>query len=285
MPTGKIYKISNNFNDKEYVGQTWSELHERFKGHCSPGSKCIKLRNAIQAHGKENFIIELLWEGECTQEQLDEYEVELIGLFDTLDPYGYNLKEGGYGGKHSLESRQKMSEALTNPSPATRMKRSIALTGRIVSEQTRQRMSDSHKGKINSEETRQKLSIALKGRILTPEHRLKLSESLKGKKLSQFNRERLIELTRNRIVTAETRQKMSAARKGRTFTEEHKARLRESRRNRVTKHVVSLETRAKQSAALKGRVFTEEHRAKLHEAAQRRKNAIKDTEHILENAI
>ena len=101
MNVGKIYKISNNFNDKEYIGQTWSELNERFKGHCSPGSKCVKLRNAIQSHGKEKFSIELLWEGVCTQEQLDEYEIELIGLFDTLDPNGYNLKEGGFGGKHS----------------------------------------------------------------------------------------------------------------------------------------------------------------------------------------
>jgi hypothetical protein len=46
----------------------------------------MKLRNAIQAHGKENFKIEILWEGECTQEELDEYETELIGLFDALSP-------------------------------------------------------------------------------------------------------------------------------------------------------------------------------------------------------
>lgn len=281
MDVGKIYKISNNFNDKEYIGQTWAEINERFKGHCSPGSKCVKLRNAIQSHGKENFSIELLWEGECTQEQLDEYEIELIGLFDTLDPNGYNLKEGGSGGKHSLESRQKMSEALTNPSPETRMKRSMALSGRIVSEETKKRQSESHKGKPISEETKQKISGALKGRILTPEHRLKLSESLKGKKLSQVQRERLIELTRNRIVTQETRLKMSITRKGRTLTEEHKAKLREARQNRTVSPIVSLETRAKQSAALKGRVFTEEHKAKLREASWNRKNTSKDTERVL----
>lgn len=31
MVIGKIYKISNNFDQNEYIGQTWDTLEFRFK--------------------------------------------------------------------------------------------------------------------------------------------------------------------------------------------------------------------------------------------------------------
>jgi len=215
METGKIYKISNNFDEKEYIGQTWCDLEKRFRVHCSPSSSCLKLRNSIQAHGKDNFTIELIWEGECTQEKLDEYEIEFISLFKTLSPFGYNLKEGGMGGRHSLESRQRMREASTNPSQETRMKRSIALTGRIVSDETRIRLRESHIGHKPTDETRQKLSIAGKGRALTLEHRTQLSEIRKGIIFSDEHKSNLSKSQRGRVVSEETRIKMSASQKAR----------------------------------------------------------------------
>jgi len=219
MEIGRIYKISNNFDNKEYIGQTWQNLEDRFKQHCLPTNKCVKLCNAIQAHGKENFTIDLLWEGECTQGELDEYEIELIGLFDTMSPSGYNLKEGGSGGKHSLESKQKMSEALKNPSIETRQKRSIALSGRVVSEETRKRLSESHKGHTPTDETRKKLSLAAKGKPLTIEHRMKLSESRKGIIFSEEHKSNLSESQRGRVASEETRAKMRASQKARRLKE------------------------------------------------------------------
>jgi group I intron endonuclease len=233
MNIGKIYKISNNFDEKEYIGQTWGELDQRFHVHCSPTSKCLKLRNSIQFHGKEGFKIELLWEGECTQEELDEYEKDFIKLLDTMSPVGYNLREGGLGGRHSLESRIRMSEALKNPSQETRLKRSLALTGRIVTDETRRRLSESHMGNIPTVETRLKLSDALKGRTLTPEHCAKLRESRVGMIFSEEHKINLSISQTGRIVSEETRAKMSASGKGRVFTEKHKANLRESAQRRV----------------------------------------------------
>ena len=51
--------------------------------------------------------------------------------------------------------------------------------GKIPSEETRRKMSESHKGYKVSEETKNKISESLKGRLFTEEHKRKMSESLK----------------------------------------------------------------------------------------------------------
>lgn len=53
--------------------------------------------------------------------------------------------------------------------------------GKIPSEETRRKMSESHKGYKVSEETKNKISESLKGRVFTEEHKRKKSESMKGK--------------------------------------------------------------------------------------------------------
>jgi len=52
---------------------------------------------------------------------------------------------------------------------------------RVVSEETRRKMSESGKGRVHSEETRQKISESGKGRVFGEDHRRKLSGSQKGK--------------------------------------------------------------------------------------------------------
>jgi group I intron endonuclease len=191
MEVGKIYKISNNFDEQLYIGQTWRDLEKRWKRHCMPGSGCLKLRNSIQAHGKENFKIEVIWEGGCTQEELDKKEVEFISLFKTLSPFGYNLQEGGRGGSHSGETREKMSEA--------RKGEKHPMFGKKHTEESIQKMRESKKGqkpcigekhhmfgKNHTEETRQKLSEALKGRKQSEETIAKQNEA-KSKSVRQIS--------------------------------------------------------------------------------------------------
>jgi len=169
MEVGKIYKISNNFDEKLYIGQT-RDLDKRWKQHCTPGSSCLKLRNSIQAHGKENFMIEILWDGECTQEELDEKEIFFIKFLNTLSPSGYNLQEGGGGGKPSEETRKKISETRK---------------GTKVSEETRAKLSEARKGEKNynfgkkaSEKLRAKISEAMKGKKKTEEAIAKRSQAI-----------------------------------------------------------------------------------------------------------
>ena len=55
--------------------------------------------------------MEPLWESEtCSQEELDDKEIELIKKWNTLHPNGYNLTEGGCGGRHSEITKAKLSE-------------------------------------------------------------------------------------------------------------------------------------------------------------------------------
>jgi group I intron endonuclease len=111
MQEGAIYIIENLENGKKYVGQTTRSVERRFKEHCKSFSGCLKLRNAIQKYGQECFSVETLWEGECSQEELDALEIHYIEQFNTIDPRGYNLTYGGLGGKFSDEKRKNLSEA------------------------------------------------------------------------------------------------------------------------------------------------------------------------------
>ena len=201
---GCIYKIANTVNGKAYIGQTSRDIekrviHEHFNGHT--GSRLLS--NAIKKYGVDSFSYEILYEG-IIPELLDSFEIQAIELHNTLTPHGYNLAFGGRGGKHSPETRRKMSESLKghkNPnfgkkhSVETRRKISEALKGKPLSLQTREKMSKLRKGKPGkpqSPETKRKISEALKGekhywygRKHTSETLQKMSEAKKGKKRSQ----------------------------------------------------------------------------------------------------
>jgi group I intron endonuclease len=153
MTIGRIYKISNNFNTRSYVGQTWKPILKRFKEHIvNAGSP--KLHNSIIRHGPSNFKIELLWEGECTQEELDAKEMAFIKELGTLSPNGYNLKEGGSGGKMSAETREKMSSSHIGKVLSLETKAKIALAtmgnartlGRVLSDEEKQRIGARNSG-------------------------------------------------------------------------------------------------------------------------------------------
>jgi len=144
MSIGRIYKISNNFNTHAYIGQTWGLLDKRFKEHVRRAG-APRLHKSIVKHGPSNFKIELLWEEECTQVELDAKESFFIKELGTMSPDGYNLKEGGSGGKLSDESRLKMSNSHNGKVLSIETKEKIAISaqgntnslGRVLSEKTR----------------------------------------------------------------------------------------------------------------------------------------------------
>lgn len=142
-----VYKITNIVNSKIYVGQTWGLLKTRWNKHRQPNYKrCINLHNAIKKYGIENFKIEPLTVTH-SQETADYWETYFIIKYDTI-VNGYNLKMGGSRGVLSEESKNKTSQSLM---------------GHSVSEETRAKISKSKKGKKASEATRQKMSAHLMG--------------------------------------------------------------------------------------------------------------------------
>ncbi|MEG2347259.1 MAG: GIY-YIG nuclease family protein [Cetobacterium sp.] len=87
----KIYKITNNFDNKVYVGQTCRRLNVRFAEHCR--AETI-LGRAIRKHGKENFEINTIV-NTTHKEEADKLEHENVVYYNCVAPNGYNTNEYG----------------------------------------------------------------------------------------------------------------------------------------------------------------------------------------------
>lgn len=94
---GYIYKITNNINNKCYVGQTERTIQIRWLEHIRPSKYKVDLPlyRAIRKYGVDNFSIEKI--EECDNAILDEREIYWIDYFDAYRS-GYNCTEGGGGG-------------------------------------------------------------------------------------------------------------------------------------------------------------------------------------------
>ena len=106
-----IYKVTNEINNKVYIGQTINGLNKRKVQHLSKARRGIVTHfyNAIRKYGEEKFkwfIIE-----KCKNiKELNEREIYYINEFDSLNN-GYNLKHGGDNKTYSDKSKQKMSKS------------------------------------------------------------------------------------------------------------------------------------------------------------------------------
>ena len=111
-----IYKITNEINDKVYIGQTTQTLNERKHNYKNELYRTGNLRPIIAAmkkYGFEKFHFEILEDNITSREILDEREIYYINYFHSLThENGYNLENGGNSvGKHSEETKYKISRA------------------------------------------------------------------------------------------------------------------------------------------------------------------------------
>lgn len=163
MGVAIVYVITNLANGKTYVGQTWKTLQKRWCGHCTENS-CIKLVRAIKKYGKDKFTIKLVTITH-TQENADYWEIYFIQKYDSINN-GYNIRLGGSNGKHSEETKRKMSLSQMGnkknlghkDSEKVRTIKSIAAKKRC-----QQYVMPSTKGKSMSEKEKKKRSEKLKG--------------------------------------------------------------------------------------------------------------------------
>lgn len=179
-PYGIVYCIVHRESGRAYIGQTITSLQERWRRHCTGKPYCVRLRRAIDAHGADAFdVFELDAAGD--KSELDALEDFYIRLFGTIGEHGYNLRGGGSFGKHSAESRKKMSEkvraAFARPEikaklSATRRGKphsaahtaavALAVTGKRHSTATRSRLSEVAKALWADEQTAQRMASASK---------------------------------------------------------------------------------------------------------------------------
>jgi predicted GIY-YIG superfamily endonuclease len=88
-----IHLISNDFNDKVYVGTTINDMETRFMSHlCNAERKFAhnKLALDIRKHGRGHFRVTKLEDYACqSKEQLWRRESEYVIKYDSVDN-GYN---------------------------------------------------------------------------------------------------------------------------------------------------------------------------------------------------
>ena len=216
MTTG-IYKIENIVNGKVYIGQS-VDIKRRWSAH----KKCKTndfFHNALRKH-PEQFKFSVLLT--CSREMLDTWERDMIALYDCIYPSGYNFTNGGGSNTEiSDETRRKLSESHR---------------GITHSDETKRKISEAHKGITHSDEAKRKISEAKKGRPGIPhsdETKRKLSESHRGIPHSEEHKRKISESNRGKHNTPqsdETKRKLSEEMKGRTVSDETKRKISEARK-------------------------------------------------------
>ena len=204
-----IYKTTNKINGKISVGKDVKNN----PNYLGSGKRLLR---AIKKYGRENFTKEILEICE-TQEQLNDCEKKWIEYLNSKGDNGYNIADGGTGGKTSPNPWNKGLTKFTSESVKKYSdKNKKSLKGKTQSEETKLKRKISNSGKKRSKETCEKISKSLRGKKLSKETKEKISNSLKGRKLSKES----IEKMKNRKLSKETKEKISNSLKGRKIDPE-----------------------------------------------------------------
>jgi len=167
-----VYKTTNLVNGKIYVGQTKRDD----KNYMGSG---VRLQYAIKKYGKENFIRETL---EVCKDiiSLNDSEIYWIKLLDARNPnVGYNFLSGGQNGNtRSTGPRKPMSEEQ-------KQQISNTLKGRKLSAETRKNMSEA-------------LKLTWKDGTRSREHIQSLGGSKSGWKHTEEAKKKIGDANRNR---------------------------------------------------------------------------------------
>lgn len=181
-----IYKHTSP-SGKSYIGQT-NNYDRRNRAHQNLKSGCRFFRNAIQKYGWDNFTHEIIADN-LSHDEANKLEEQYIEEYNTLVPNGYNLTTGGNSRLLSDETKQLLSE-IAKQNMTEEKKNSIrqVRTGVPRSDKTKEKLKTANKGKVLSEEHKQKTSNTMKGR---PAHN-------KGKPISDELKQRLSIINKGR---------------------------------------------------------------------------------------
>lgn len=145
-----VYKVTNP-EGKVYIGQS-CDIYRRFREY--RGLRCkgqVKLFYSLTKYGSDAHEYLILEEVDTASSQdfLDQLEIKYWNLYRELEVDLLNLREPGKGGRHSEETRLKISRSSL---------------GKVQSEDHRRKNSEGHKGKKQTPESNLKRSLKLKGR-------------------------------------------------------------------------------------------------------------------------
>jgi len=187
-------------NGKRYIGQTKQKPEYRFNN--GEGYKgCRYVYSAIKKYGWEN-IKHIVLIDNLSSEDANYYERFYIDLFKSNDrDYGYNLKSGGtFGYRYTDDAKDKMSQSQKGrvQSEATKAKRSKSLLhyyqSHEVSEEIKMKLRRHNSGQFKRGQTH----------AVSSETRAKISNALKGRKgtpLTAEQKEHLSKMLKGRPVS------------------------------------------------------------------------------------
>lgn len=144
-----VYLIKNKINDKIYIGKT-SNPKNRWTKHLRIASgkrnkEKFYLHKAISKYGEDNFSFDII-ESYIDQKECADSEIFYITYLKSLGAELYNLTGGGEG-----------------------------CAGRVLYEETKKKISESHKGLKHTEETKRKISKINNERFKDPTYKEKIT--------------------------------------------------------------------------------------------------------------
>lgn len=161
-----IYKVTNTIDNKVYIGQTSRSLSRRKTEHINQAKNksrnCKYFHDALLKYGFENFAWEVLFTTNDLN-VLNAKEIEFIQEYNSFGDGGYNLCLGGNsnaGYKHSPETILKMKQRRHTES--SKQKLSLAHSGKILSDITKDKIRQINLGKKANSETKLKMSLSQK---------------------------------------------------------------------------------------------------------------------------
>jgi group I intron endonuclease len=186
------------------------------------GARRSAIYSAMQKYGIDAFSWQII--EECSKDDLEIREQHWIAVFDTFRN-GYNLTAGGeYNKEVSEETRKRMSESHKGKKQPQeliekRIKRGSEhfAYGKQLDGATKQKISQSLTGKKHSEETKAKQSKAHTGRKMSQESVEKSRIARTGMKFSEQAKKNLSEAHKGNKHSEETKRKMSEAHKARNL--------------------------------------------------------------------
>jgi group I intron endonuclease len=184
-----IYKITSP-SGRIYIGQS-IDIERRWSTYYNKDCKAqIKLNRSFEKYGKDKHTFEII--EECEIEQLNTRERYWQEIYDCLEN-GLNCL---------LTQTDEKPKVL---SAETRQKISSSRLGQKASEETLLKMSSTRLGKKHSEETKSKMSSARMGKKPSKESCLKMSISSTGKKHSAESRIKMSEGRKKKIIDTVTK--------------------------------------------------------------------------------
>lgn len=211
-----IYLHRNKINGKSYVGQTVHQdnLEKRtytdgsgYKGKNKNGNDS-KFWRAIQKYGWDNFEHIILEKDIPTLELANEREKYWIDYYDSYNN-GYNSTLGGDGARGRVfseeekEYRSKLYSGSGNPMYGKRGRLAPAY-GRKLSSEQKNKISKANSGRVVSDETKKKLSDTRKSLNLVGE-----KASMYGRNHTSETKENLSNMAKERMSISSNREKIS----------------------------------------------------------------------------